>query len=77
MKTYLIIEEMPKPEKRKTNWFRVKAIKDDVILGYIQWRNGWREYVFQPLDNMQFSFECLSQIANFIDKKMLERKAVL
>jgi len=43
-------------------------------LGYIKWRVGWRRYVFLPMEETVFDAACLTDITEFINKLMADRK---
>ncbi len=74
MKEYLTFKENKDWAKdHKTKMFLV--VNDEgTILGTIQWRNGWRRYVYSTVADIDWSTECLDQLNNFIKKLMEERK---
>lgn len=45
-----------------------------VKLGMIKWVGSWRKYCFMPFENLQFDTTCLSDIVEFINELMNERK---
>jgi len=70
---YLCFEELePKP---KTKQFAVKNKTSDFILGYVKWYGPWRKYCFfTDLSEIVFDVGCLTEICDFINKLMAERK---
>ena len=75
MKTHLeFLDVTPDDPTRKTKVFEVASKHDDSILGMIQWDGGWRQYVFEPCENCKWSWDCLSQLSDFIKKLMEMRK---
>jgi len=49
----------------KTRQFNVYSRSNRSLLGYIKWWNGWRKYVFMPLNSV-FDDKCMIQIATFL-----------
>jgi len=39
-------------------------------IGYIHWRGGWRQYVFQARPHIDMSRSCQKEIIDFIGKLM-------
>lgn len=60
--------------KRWKRW-RLYAKDGDALLGIIQWRSGWRCYVFEPAFPTIYEQVCLREIAAFIEGKTKEQKA--
>jgi hypothetical protein len=58
---------------RKTKVFAVTA-KTGVHLGYVKWWGPWRRYAFFPDERTAFETQCLTDIVEFINKLMEERK---
>lgn len=44
------------------------------FLGVVKWYGSFRKYSFFPQPNIVFESTCLKDIADFLDKLMLERK---
>jgi hypothetical protein len=61
-------------EKRKTKIFAVVAKEGGIPLGSIKWFGRWRKYAFFPQPNTVFETQCLTDIVEFINKLMEERK---
>ena len=57
------------PKGRKTQMWEVSSIMGGCILGYIQWRSGWRKYVFQPAEDTVFDASCLREMADFLEQE--------
>lgn len=67
------IEIIPFEKKGKTMVYLVRSLKNDDVLGQIKWYNGWRRYVFMPIDDVIFDSLCLGKIKDFIDNLMNAR----
>jgi hypothetical protein len=62
---------------KKTQIYIVRNIKSQMILGYIKWYGGWRQYIFEPFGSGTiFSSGCLKDIYNFINKLMKHRPGI-
>jgi hypothetical protein len=62
--------------KTKTKQFEIKN-KSGSGLGYVKWYAPWRKYCFFTSDDLSglvFDVGCLTDICNFINKLMAERK---
>ena len=40
--------------------------KGDAVLGYVEWYAPWRQYVFQPARDTEFSSDCLRAVTSFM-----------
>lgn len=64
-----------------THKYEVRARGDyedfDVVLGWVEWKSGWRRYTFRPTlgASTWFDFECLTSIADFVKLRTDERKS--
>ncbi len=72
MKSYLIFEEVGRSDSGKTKIIDVKN-NDDVYLGSIKWKPGWRSYVFLPYEYTIFDRKCLAEIADYLNKLVLDK----
>jgi hypothetical protein len=71
-KKYLVFEELE--AKPKTKQYAVNNVSGEV-LGYIQWYAKWRKYCFFPKTlPLIFDAICLSEIKEFLETLMNERK---
>ena len=70
---YLDVKKLPQPPNRKTAKWQILTKRGD-ILGLVVWYSGWRQYIFQPAANTDYSFGCLKDIANFIKQQRPEAK---
>lgn len=66
MKSYLDFVEVPNPGK-KMRQFRVYNL-DREYLGYVEFKTGWRRYVYNPEDHTAYDAECLLEIAKFLEE---------
>lgn len=71
---YLIFEQAPTPESRKTQVWLVLARRTNSPLGLILWRGGWRQYVFEPEPNTVWSSGCMADVQAFIGRLMAARR---
>jgi len=60
--------------KGKTCVFHVVSVKDDIIIGRIEWFGSWRQYVFEPVNETIWSQGCLQQIIDFLQELKSERE---
>lgn len=75
MKSYIrFIEIGPKTPKHKTSRWEVMSVTDNSFLGLVQWRSGWRRYVFMPAVTTVFDAACLKEVVDFLDEQMGARK---
>jgi len=58
--------------KPKTKVFGVYS-KKGAFLGLIQWRNGWRQYVLEPIMGTVWANSCLADVQRFIKNQMESR----
>lgn len=69
---WLLFEE--NPPKTKTRVFRVISRNQGRVLGEIAWFWRWRQYAFFPNPETVFNAECLTDIKEFCEGLMAERK---
>jgi len=58
----------------KTLRFTVLSAENKCTLGIIQWRPGWRCYVFEPAYPTVYEWVCLRDIARFIENATIAHK---
>ena len=76
-------------QTRETKWMIITCIKDTgktkiyelspkddhrIVLGHIQWFGRWRKYAFFPFSETVYETQCLTDIVNFLNELMDERK---
>ena len=73
MKHLNIIEAEKKP---KTQVYDIFSSHDETLLGRIYWYPSWRQYVFQPIIDIEtiWSDDCLEELYDFIHNLKLVRK---
>jgi hypothetical protein len=49
----------------------------EIHIGFIHFRGGWRQYVFQAFPSVDMSRSCHKEIDTFIDKLMVDWKKSL
>lgn len=74
--TWIRMVKTEKPPNRKTDIYGV-LINDTSLLplGKIKWYPPWRKFAFFPISDTIYENVCLKEIAGFIEKLMVERKA--
>jgi len=73
MKKYLDFMQVQNPGK-KTKIFHIFNKETDEFLGKISWRIGWRQYVSNLEEGIDFSSGCHKEASEFIDRLMEDRK---
>ena len=58
----------------KTETYAVRNRESQLVLGYVKWNCGWRQYCFYPEGETTYSKGCLMDICDFICKLMYERR---
>lgn len=74
--SYLNFVEQPNPGKRTKVWYIYSAVQPGPQphpLGVIQFRPGWRKYIFWPGDAV-FDVNCLAEITNFLTQHKDDRQ---
>jgi hypothetical protein len=59
----------------KTKTWEVRSFHSNIKLGEIQWWPAWRQYVLFPENQTLWNHSCLSEIAEFMQRKMIEHRA--
>ena len=59
---------------KKTKTFVVKNRELNEVIGVIKWHGAWRQYCFFTEGSMLFCKSCLSDISDFIQRLMDDRK---
>jgi hypothetical protein len=67
----------PIPQGRKTQVWQVSAIVGGDVLGLVEWRRGWRRYVFEPEGDVVFDACCLREMADFLERETAAQKGKL
>lgn len=73
MKWIDIRDEGVTPSGKTKRYTVVTKMAPPTVLGRVQWRPGWRCYVFEPSFLTVFEPDCLRDIADFIEDLTLER----
>jgi len=71
--TFLEVEH----QEKKTKTFNVISNHINENIGEISFYGGWRCYIFEPLADTRFSYECMIEIAEFVNKLTKEWKESL
>lgn len=56
----------------KLHQYEVWNTKFDESIGFIHWRGGWRQYVFQAKPDIDMTRSCMKEVIEFIDSLMKE-----
>lgn len=70
---WLVFHDRGKIDGGVTNLYEVQS--NNVMLGLVMWKAGWRRYTFRPAVYTEFDFSCLTTIAEFVKMVTDERKA--
>lgn len=70
---WIIMVQQPSPGK--TTIWKVVSKEGNFHLGTIKWFTNWRKYSFFPEPQTIFETDCLTDISNFMQQLMLERRA--
>lgn len=70
---WLVVNKNPRRKGRKTDVWDVYNNEGE-NLGQIEWRTGWRQYVYFPEVCVYLACSCLLDIATFIQEEMEARK---
>jgi hypothetical protein len=73
---YIQFDLVVKDDNKKTDIYAVRNIRSGMILGYVAWHCGWRQYCYGPMieEETIYSEGCLKDIAEFIKQLMDDRK---
>lgn len=74
MKKWLEFIKDEKPKNRKTDIYQINNISTKVNVGNIRWYGGFRKYIFAPNADFIYDAGCLTDISDFLNVLMLERK---
>ena len=75
--SHLDFRELALRKGCKLHQYEVWNIKFNESIGFIHWRGGWRQYVFQAKPKIDMSRSCMKEINDFIDRRMKEWKESL
>lgn len=70
---FLIFREVPNPGHLTKRWL-VDSAKTGDVLGYIEFRPGWRKYVWGMLNNAVFDVNCTQEIVDFLKAHATDRQ---
>lgn len=62
---YISIEYESTSSSGKTHTYLVRAKRDGVVLGVVQWYAGWRQYVLFPYPNTILDSDRMVAVAEF------------
>lgn len=75
MSKWINFTEQSLSKDAKTKTWLVTAKEDAAdVLGSVEWRTGWRKYVFFPT-HACFEEDCLRDIANFLEERTRKQRA--
>ena len=70
--SHLELQKLPLQKGAKLHKYKVINTKFNEAIGYIHWRGGWRQYVFQAHPDIDMSRSCMKELNDFIDILMRE-----
>lgn len=59
----------------KTKKWTIQSLNGVLVLGWIAWFPNWRKYTFIPAADTVHDWNCLREIADFIEARTKEHKA--
>lgn len=68
---WIEFHEVPKPAERRTRHWMVHSKQSGDVLGTIAWYTNWRKYCWFPYPDTVFEWQCLRDIAEFIERETL------
>ena len=71
---YMVAYKMPEPPGTKYKMWEIHSKRGDDLLGWIQYYEPWKEFVFSPETSTIFSTGCLQDIITFIDQIKDDKK---
>ena len=72
--SHLAFRKLPLKEGSKLHKYIVVNTKFNEDIGIIQWRGGWRQYVFQAYPEIDMSRSCMKELISEIDNLMMKWK---
>ena len=63
---YIEVRHLLSSKSGKTHTWTVLNRSGGYGLGYIEYRTGWRQYVFMPHEETEYSAGCLDDISAFM-----------
>ena len=72
MAKWIEFKEIPAPGVTK-RW-EICTISTETVIARISWSNGWRRYVLQPGYPTEWEWDCLRDIAEFLEMRTNEHK---
>jgi hypothetical protein len=74
---FLRFKDMGRIKDGVTHRYEVLGMTDESILGWVEWKSGWRRYTFRPATGYETWFDalCLTILAEFVKMRTDERKA--
>lgn len=72
---YIEFKQCELPRGRKTQAWEVSSIAGGCLLGYVQWKTGWRRYTFEPTEDTVFDALCLKELAQFLETQTAAQKS--
>lgn len=56
-------------------WVVANVNNPTVPLGYVRWAGNWRKYVFEQEGSVYYDWQCLREIADFIEAATKEHRS--
>ena len=67
---YIEIRHHSDSQSGKTHTWKVYNRTGGYVLGWIAYRAGWRQYVFEPDEATEYSAGCLDDISSFMREQL-------
>lgn len=71
----MVAEKLPQMAGRKTAIWQILSTRNGGMLATVKWFAPWRQYVVEPAVGAVFNWDCLQEIAAFLNRKTAEHKA--
>jgi hypothetical protein len=71
-KSFVRFVEVEAPKNFKTKIWDVTTLDRAGLLGQVKWYSQWRKYTFFAANNTLFDFDCLNEIAAFVQSSTAE-----
>lgn len=69
------IEFRKLPDRGVTKQWEIVTKQHGSVIGWVAWSNGWRRYVLRPITNTEWEWDCLRDVAAFLEEQTASRKA--
>jgi hypothetical protein len=72
--SYILFDKQPRQPNRKTDWWIIRASRDNSPLGRVFFFLQWRKFAFEGITGYVFDADCLQEITDFVKEQNEKRK---